>query len=100
MDSSLSSVTILLSFCGGVALWPMLEYLLHHYLGHKGRGKNIFSKEHLKHHAEKDLFSPAYKKIAAAIPVVGSVFLIMNFILSSINAKVCLANNNPATIAL
>ena len=29
-----------------------------------------------------------------------SFFLIMNFILLSINAKVCFANNNPPTIAL
>lgn len=65
-----------ISFLIGVALWPMLEYLLHNVLGHKARGKNLFSREHLKHHAEKDLFAPAYKKAIAAIPVLLATWLV------------------------
>tara|TARA_R110000823_G_scaffold171736_9_gene304218 strand:+ start:64180 stop:64725 length:546 start_codon:yes stop_codon:yes gene_type:complete len=33
------------------------------------RGKTAFSREHLRHHAEKDYFAPTPKKIAAALPV-------------------------------
>lgn len=57
-------------FFAGVALWPALEYALHSGLGHRFlRGRTAFSREHLRHHAEKDFFAPTWKKIAAAVPV-------------------------------
>ena len=61
--------TIALSFVLGVSLWPFLEYALHNWLGHVAQGRNAFSREHLKHHAVKDFFAPAYKKALAAAPV-------------------------------
>lgn len=60
----------LLYFLAGIALWPALEYALHAGLGHLFmRGKTAFSKEHLRHHAQKDFFAPNWKKVAAAVPV-------------------------------
>jgi sterol desaturase/sphingolipid hydroxylase (fatty acid hydroxylase superfamily) len=67
--------TIALSFLLGVSLWPCLEYGLHNWLGHVARGRNAFSREHLKHHAVKDFFAPAYKKALAAIPIFTLTYL-------------------------
>lgn len=53
----------------GIVSWSFLEYVLHSGLGHWGKGKNAFSKEHLKHHAQKDYFSSPVKKAAFALPV-------------------------------
>ena len=62
-------VTTISSFAVGVVMWPALEFALHNWLGHVARGKNAFSREHLKHHAVKDFFAPSWKKAAAAVPV-------------------------------
>ncbi len=65
-------IEIVFSFLAGVVLWPFLEYALHNWLGHVGHGKNAFSREHLKHHAVKDFFAPAWKKALAAVPVLSA----------------------------
>lgn len=77
-------------FLAGVTLWPALEYALHSGLGHHFlRGKTAFSREHLRHHAEKDFFAPTWKKIAAAIPVFG-VLLALLTLLSSLEKAAAL----------
>lgn len=61
----------LLATTTGAFSWSLLEYSLHRWLGHHGKGKNSFSREHLRHHAQKGYFSPALKKASFALPVLG-----------------------------
>jgi hypothetical protein len=77
----------LVYFLAGVILWPALEYGLHSGLGHLFlRGKTAFSREHLRHHAEKDFFAPTWKKVAAAIPVFGLLLGLFTLLSSLQNA--------------
>jgi len=73
--------TVVASFGVGVTLWPCLEYGLHRGLGHVARGRNAFSREHLKHHAVKDFFAPAYKKALVAVPVFAFTALVGSLLL-------------------
>ncbi len=59
-----------LSFGLGAFFWTFAEYAIHNWAGHKGRGKNEFSREHMTHHRKKGYFSPAFKKIQAALAAV------------------------------
>lgn len=80
-------MSMLLYFVIGVCLWPALEYGLHSGLGHLFlRGKTAFSREHLRHHAEKDFFAPTTKKIALAIPVFALVLGLFTLISGFANA--------------
>lgn len=54
----------------GALTWTLLEYIIHKYAGHRGKGKNPFGKEHLKHHATTHYFAPNWKKAMAAAPVI------------------------------
>jgi hypothetical protein len=84
MEIQLSAIIF---FAAGVCLWPALEYGLHSGLGHLFlRGKTAFSREHLRHHAEKDFFAPTYKKIATAIPVFIFLVVLFSFISNFQNA--------------
>jgi sterol desaturase/sphingolipid hydroxylase (fatty acid hydroxylase superfamily) len=38
----------------GMALWTFGEYLMHRFAMHAMRGKGMASREHLRHHAERD----------------------------------------------
>jgi len=58
-----------LTASAGVLSWSFAEYALHHWVGHLGRGKQALSREHLRHHAKKDYFSPVLKKALLALPV-------------------------------
>lgn len=51
----------------GVFAWSFSEYALHNWYGHVARGRNHFSREHLRHHAQKDYFAPNSEKLMAAI---------------------------------
>ena len=55
-------------FAGGMAFWTLAEWFLHNFAGHKYK-KNLFAKEHLRHHAVKDYFGPWYLKALAAVAV-------------------------------
>lgn len=60
----------LAAFGAGGFAWSFLEYAIHNWRGHLGKGKNAFSREHLKHHRETHYFAPAWKKgLAAAIVI-------------------------------
>lgn len=61
---------MVLVFVFGAATWTVLEHLIHNYLGHHGRGRNPFGKEHMRHHATTSYFAPTSKKLLAATPVV------------------------------
>lgn len=80
-------MTTFLFFAVGVCLWPALEYGLHSGLGHLFmRGKTAFSREHLRHHAEKDFFAPTWKKVATALPVFIFLLILFSFIAGFKNA--------------
>lgn len=64
-----SFLSILLPAIGGIMLWSFAEYAMHHWVGHLGKGKNDFSREHLQHHALVDYFAPNWKKLAHALAV-------------------------------
>lgn len=68
--------TYLMALIAGMLSWSFAEYALHCWIGHHGRGKNLFSREHLRHHGQKDYFSPARKKALAAVPVVSGLALL------------------------
>lgn len=59
---------LLLTFLG-ILTWPVLEYLLHRYLGHVLKINTLFKKEHTRHHAETNYFAPLNYKLFAALPV-------------------------------
>ncbi|MEM9255295.1 MAG: sterol desaturase family protein [Pseudomonadota bacterium] len=83
-------MNVLLHFLAGIALWPAVEYALHSGLGHLClRGKTTFSREHLRHHAEKDFFAPAWKKTVIAIPVFGMLLVLVS-VLSPLDSAAAL----------
>ena len=53
----------------GALAWTLTEYVLHRFHGHEAKGKNEFSREHLKHHAVKDYFGPTRRKLQVSIPI-------------------------------
>lgn len=67
----MTSVT--LPFTLGAVGWTLAEYCLHRFDGHGGKGDTPFSKEHIRHHAEKDYFSPTEEKLAVALPAIGGI---------------------------
>lgn len=68
--------TLSLSLFAGILSWSLAEYALHNWVGHLAKGKNEFSREHLRHHAQKDYFAPTSKKWRLALPVLlGAGFL-------------------------
>ncbi|HXH17686.1 MAG TPA: sterol desaturase family protein [Chitinophagales bacterium] len=77
MPDLLTSVTY---FAGGALLWTFLEYFLHRFLGHWKKGRNDFTREHLRHHRETNYFAPAYKKAIAATIVVSLVAAVTGFL--------------------
>lgn len=65
-------ITSILLFFVGIIFWPILEYILHRFSGHKFRLPKAFYVEHQTHHAEKDYFAPTWKKVLA-----GAAFLLL-----------------------
>jgi hypothetical protein len=65
--SLMSAALVCAAFVSGAALWSFAEYALHNWVGHLGKGKNAFSREHLAHHAKVHYFSPTYRKVIAAL---------------------------------
>lgn len=68
-------MNLLLAGLTGFVSWSFVEYALHNWGGHLAKGKNSFSREHLRHHAEKDYFSPPLKKLSFALPVLSAAAL-------------------------
>ncbi len=56
--------------------WSFSEYAMHHWNGHLMRGRTTFSREHLRHHAEKDYFTPNRQKVTMAIAPVLVIALV------------------------
>jgi sterol desaturase/sphingolipid hydroxylase (fatty acid hydroxylase superfamily) len=70
----------LIAFVLGALGWTFTEYAMHNWVGHKGKGKNEFSREHLKHHSKGDYFAPAHRKVAAAAAVLSAQFAVVGLI--------------------
>ena len=59
----------LVSLLLGALSWSLVEYLLHRFVGHHGRGRVEFSREHLAHHANSSYFTPTTRKLTTAAPI-------------------------------
>jgi sterol desaturase/sphingolipid hydroxylase (fatty acid hydroxylase superfamily) len=70
---------LLLPLMTGIILWPLLEYVLHRFLGHVIKVNTLFKKEHSRHHAETNYFAPLTYKGAAAILVCTFIVLLVRF---------------------
>ncbi len=69
-------MAIVIAFVSGVFAWTFIEYLMHRFGGHQKRlGKQVM-REHLQHHATPDYFTSFAKKLALAVPVLGTLALI------------------------
>ncbi len=66
MESLMTVLTISLSILLGVLTWSFAEYALHNWYGHGAKGRNRFSREHLKHHTNGQYFAPALEKALGA----------------------------------
>lgn len=73
----------LIAFLIGIMSWPLLEYLLHRFLGHDLKLKTLFKKEHTRHHAETNYFAPLSYKLLAAIPICTVTVLLVGLITKS-----------------
>jgi sterol desaturase/sphingolipid hydroxylase (fatty acid hydroxylase superfamily) len=65
----------------GAFAWSFTEYAMHNWRGHLGRGRNEFSRQHLKHHVESGYFTPLPTKIwttlvVSALVISASVLLV------------------------
>ncbi len=67
----MTALSLLLVALLGAFGWTLLEYLLHRFAGHKPRGRSPLTLEHMAHHANPDYFTPWWRKLALAVPVVG-----------------------------
>lgn len=54
MTTPLLVLAALALFGIGLALWSLGEYVLHRFAMHELRGRGLASREHLRHHAERD----------------------------------------------
>lgn len=54
----------------GFLSWSFAEYAIHNWVGHLGKGRNEFSREHLAHHRDGNYFATTAKKAWMALPVV------------------------------
>lgn len=54
MTTPLLALAALALFGIGLALWSLGEYVLHRFAMHELRGRGLASREHLRHHAERD----------------------------------------------
>lgn len=57
---------------GGLG-WTFAEYAIHHWVMHLGKGKTEFSRQHLSHHADPNLFAPLWEKVATEVVVVAGL---------------------------
>lgn len=66
-------IALAFTFFLGMMTWSFSEYALHNWVGHKMKGRNHFSREHLTHHSKGDYFTPTPEKIRVGVIVIGGV---------------------------
>jgi sterol desaturase/sphingolipid hydroxylase (fatty acid hydroxylase superfamily) len=65
------------AFLAGWFAWTLGEYVMHRFVMHEMRGKGLASKEHLRHHADRDSILEKWPVAWAGIVIFGaSVFLL------------------------
>jgi sterol desaturase/sphingolipid hydroxylase (fatty acid hydroxylase superfamily) len=69
----------LVLFALGALGWTFTEYAMHNWVGHMGKGRNEFSREHLAHHARQHYFTPTPKKLLTAFAVLTPMFLLFSW---------------------
>ena len=74
------ALTILIAFSLGLLTWTFTEYAMHNWVGHLSKGKNAFSKEHLKHHRLGNYFTPWTGKALRTVVILSKIFLVTLFI--------------------
>jgi sterol desaturase/sphingolipid hydroxylase (fatty acid hydroxylase superfamily) len=75
-------VIVIVSFVvAGAAAWSLAEYALHNWVGHLGRGRNEFSREHLAHHANGNYFTATARKARTAAVALSAVALLCSLAL-------------------
>lgn len=67
-------MNILFGALFGIVTWPIMEYLLHRFVGHVWKLDTLFKKEHSRHHREVHYFAPLTYKSIAAVPALGALF--------------------------
>jgi 4-hydroxysphinganine ceramide fatty acyl 2-hydroxylase len=80
------ALTILIAFSLGLLTWTFTEYAMHNWVGHKAKGKNAFSKEHLKHHRLGNYFTPWAGKALRTVVVLSTIFALTLFIFGTFSA--------------
>mgnify|MGYP000919708018 CR=1 FL=1 len=71
----------LFGFAFGVALWTLLEYVLHRFVFHRRLLGKLAAKEHLLHHAKVDHFAHWSMKVALAVPVLSVIVALAALVL-------------------
>lgn len=69
--------SLLFCFLGSL-FWSFSEYALHNWYGHKAKGKNEFSREHLAHHINASYYPENWKKAFATLKVVPFIYIIIS----------------------
>lgn len=62
-----TSLTLFVALLAGTVSWSLAEWGFHNFVGHKLRGRTSGSREHLRHHAEREYFAPASWKAKQAV---------------------------------
>ncbi|HLT17479.1 MAG TPA: sterol desaturase family protein [Acidimicrobiales bacterium] len=52
--------------------WTLAEYVLHRFLMHAARGRGLASREHLRHHAERDSILESWQLAWTGVVLVGA----------------------------
>jgi sterol desaturase/sphingolipid hydroxylase (fatty acid hydroxylase superfamily) len=81
-------MTLVFSMLIGVISWPVLEYILHRFLGHDLKVKTVFKKEHTRHHAETNYFAPAKLKIISSVLVITLFIILINFLIGDLSIAI------------
>lgn len=60
-------------FVLGIFTWSFAEYAIHNWVGHLGKGRNEFSREHLAHHKDPHYFASTGKKALTTLVVMAVI---------------------------
>ena len=66
----------MIAFGAGLFAWTLLEYVLHRFVFHERRLGRGAAAGHLEHHARVDWFVPWWRKVLAAVVVLGGITLV------------------------
>jgi sterol desaturase/sphingolipid hydroxylase (fatty acid hydroxylase superfamily) len=70
-------ITLLALALTGAVLWSFGEYLLHRFVMHERRGRGLASREHLRHHAERDSILELWYLAWSGVVIVGGLLALV-----------------------